>query len=71
MFLEVCVTSISSSKIGDLASAERTPLCSALGVGGVTPSYGLLEEAVHLDALPIHCLIRPRPGHCIYTSEEV
>jgi len=71
MLLEVCVTSISSIKKAALAGADRIELCSALGVGGVTPSYGLIEEAVHLDALPIHCLIRPREGHFIYTSEEV
>jgi copper homeostasis protein len=37
----------------------------------VTPSAGLILEAVKLNVLPIHCLIRPREGHFSYTPEEV
>jgi len=71
MIIEVCVTALNSIKNASKAGANRVELCSALGVGGVTPSAGLILEAVKLNVLPIHCLIRPREGHFSYTPEEV
>ena len=71
MIIEVCVTTLNSIKNAAKAGANRVELCSALGVGGVTPSAGLILEAVKLNVLPIHCLIRPREGHFSYTPEEV
>lgn len=71
MIIEVCVTALNSIKNAAKAGANRVELCSALGVGGVTPSAGLILEAVKLNVLPIHCLIRPREGHFSYTPEEV
>jgi copper homeostasis protein len=71
MILEVCASSIASVKNAAQAGADRIELCSALGVGGITPSKGLIAEAVALDLLPIYCLIRPREGHFIYTDSEV
>ena len=71
MIVEVCVSSIASIKNAARAGADRIELCSALGVGGISPSKGLIAEAVDLGVLPIHCLIRPREGHFIYTESEV
>ena len=71
MLVEVCVTSIASIKNAFFAGVDRVELCSALGTGGVTPSYGLIKESVELDILPVHCLIRPREGHFIYSIDEV
>ena len=71
MIVEVCASSIASVKNAAQAGADRIELCSALGVGGITPSKGLIAEAVALDLLPIYCLIRPREGHFIYTDSEV
>lgn len=71
MIVEVCVTSVRSIENAYRAGADRVELCSALGVGGITPSIGLLEQAVKLNKLPIHCLIRPREGHFIYDAKEI
>lgn len=71
MIVEVCASSIASVKNAAQAGADRIELCSALGVGGITPSKGLIAEAVALDLLPIYCLIRPREGHFIYSDSEV
>ncbi len=56
--------------------AQRIELCGALSVGGLTPSYGLLEQAVELatDAGAadfVHVLVRPRAGGFVYSADEV
>lgn len=71
MLVEVCSTSIQSIKNAALAGADRIELCTALELGGLTPSKGLLERAQELNLLDIHCLVRPRGGHFMYTDEEI
>ena len=53
--------------------AQRIELCSALEVGGLTPSAGLIKEARILTCrkVKLHILIRPRPGDYIYTRDEI
>jgi len=70
MLVEVCAASISSIKFAALAEADRIELCAALELGGLTPSAGFISEALKMDLLPIHCLIRPRQGHFYYNAEE-
>ena len=71
MLVEVCVSSMSSIKNAVTAGADRIELCSALELGGLTPSAGFIRQALDLNILPIHCLIRPRQGHFFYSSEEI
>ena len=71
MLVEVCVSSISSIKNAASSGADRIELCSALELGGLTPSSGFIKQAIDLNLLPIHCLIRPRQGHFFYSSEEI
>ena len=71
MRVEVCADSILSIQNASNAKVDRIELCSALEIGGLTPSYGLIREAIDLKLLPIHCLIRPRPGHFFYNHEEI
>lgn len=71
MLIEVCSTSLQSIKNAAYAGADRIELCSALALGGLTPSKGLLEKAQELNILDIHCLLRPRGGHFYYTDDEI
>ncbi|MEV6846425.1 copper homeostasis protein CutC [Actinoplanes sp. NPDC051411] len=51
---------------------DRIELCSALPVGGVTPSLGLVETAVAMPGMPpVHVLVRPRLGGFDYSPDEV
>ncbi|WP_315189828.1 copper homeostasis protein CutC [Capnocytophaga sputigena] len=70
MIYEICASSFESAKNAEIAGATRIELCSELGVGGVTPSYGLTKKV--MDELSIgNCvLIRPRSGNFTYTDEE-
>ncbi len=70
MLVEVCANSLESALIAQEAGADRIELCSELGVGGITPSYGLIKLAKERLNIPVHVLIRPRSGHFTYTDLE-
>jgi copper homeostasis protein len=70
MLVEVCANSLESALNAQEGGADRIELCSELGIGGVTPSYGLISSVKERLKIPIHVLIRPRSGHFTYTDFE-
>ena len=70
MLVEVCANSLESALNAEKAGADRIELCSELGVGGITPSYGLISAVKEQLTIPVHVLIRPRSGHFTYTDTE-
>lgn len=50
--------------------ADRVELCSALALGGLTPSAGLMAVAAECG-VPAYPLIRPRPGGFVFDAEEL
>ncbi len=70
MLVEVCANSLESAINAQKGGADRIELCSELGVGGITPSYGLLKAARGQISIPIHVLIRPRGGDFMYSESE-
>jgi len=71
VLLEVCVDSLESALAAEQGGAQRLELCAELGVGGVTPSAGLLAAVLEHVSLPIVVLVRPRSGDFLYTRAEV
>jgi copper homeostasis protein len=69
--LEIAVQDVTGARIASVAGANRVELCSALSLGGVTPSAGVIESVVHSVACPVHVLVRPRPGDFSYSRDEV
>lgn len=54
--------------------ADRIELCSALSVGGLTPSHGVMEYAgvaLTNPTTPVVAMVRPRAGDFVYTNEEL
>lgn len=50
--------------------ADRIELCCGLDVGGLTPSFGLMEKA-KLSGVETHVLIRPRAGDFMMTPADL
>lgn len=71
MKFELCIDSINSVAIASQAQVDRVELCSALHLGGLTPSYGLIKEALKFKNISHHLMIRPRAGNFIFNQNEV
>ena len=69
--LEVCVDSLASARAAVRGGADRLELCSALAIGGLTPSSALLEQIRAECDIPVRCLMRPRAGDFLYSREEI
>jgi hypothetical protein len=68
--LEIAVQSLQTAIAAEHAGADRIELCSNLQVGGTTPGLELLQQTRAAIKIPIHVLIRPRPGNFFYTARE-
>lgn len=68
--LEIAVASLEGARVAAGAGADRLELNSALELGGLTPSPGLLAEARAAVTIPIIAMVRPRPGGFCYTPDE-
>jgi copper homeostasis protein len=68
--VEIAVTSPVGARLASRAGAARVELCSALELGGITPSAALLRLAV-AEGIPVHALIRSRPGDFVYDEDEL
>lgn len=69
--LEICVDSYTSAMAAINGGADRLELCSALAVGGLTPSPALLQQIREVSDIPVRCLMRTRGGDFLYTPEEI
>ncbi len=71
VLLEICCGSIDDAIQADVGGADRVELCSALFLGGLTPSLGTLIEARQRVKIPVIMMVRPRSGGFCYTEAEM
>ena len=70
MILEIAANSVASALAAQQGGAGRVELCTALELGGLTPSHAqiaLVRERLHI---PLYVLIRPRAGDFLYNDIE-
>ena len=71
ILLECCVGSVESAVNAELGGAGRVELCSALELGGVTPSSAAIQLARERIDIPLFVLVRPRGGDFHYSPVEL
>lgn len=69
--IEICANSYESALAAQVGGADRIELCTALDLGGLTPSFGLLSLCKSSLSVPAFVLIRPRGGDFCYSPEEI
>jgi copper homeostasis protein len=68
--VEVCVGDGVGLAAAIAGGAQRIELCSALSVGGLTPSAGLMRLA-QACPVPVFPMLRPRAGSFVYDADEI
>lgn len=68
--LEIAANSLASALAAQEGGASRIELCSALELGGLTPSPGQVALVRDKLSIPVYVLIRPRAGDFAYAEEE-
>jgi copper homeostasis protein len=71
VLLEICCGSIDDAVEAERGGADRVELCSALFLGGLTPSIGTIQEAKRRLKIPVMVMVRPRGGGFGYTEAEM
>ncbi len=70
ILLEVCIDDPEGLRAAQTGGADRLELCSALGLGGLTPSPALVAMAAR-DGIAALAMIRPRAGDFVWTPAEI
>lgn len=69
--LEVCVDGLASAQAAEAGGADRIELCSALELGGLTPSLAMVEACRAALTIPLQVMLRPRAGDFCYSTAEL
>jgi copper homeostasis protein len=69
--VEAAVETLEEALAAKRAGADRIELCANLGVGGTTPSAGLIASVVQQVNHPVFVMIRPRGGDFVYAADEI
>lgn len=71
MTIEVCCDTVETAIAANELGAQRIELCSALLVGGLTPSFGLIKACVKATDLEVHVMIRHQEGDFILDQDDL
>ena len=67
--LELAVQDAAGVRVAAAVGVDRLELCTALAVGGLTASMGLIERAT-AGPVPVHVLVRPHAGGFDYDAAD-
>lgn len=68
--IEIAVTDYTTAKSAVEGGADRIELCTALSEGGITPSFGLIQQCRNDFTIALFPILRPRSGDFLYSEEE-
>jgi copper homeostasis protein len=68
--LEICVDDLAGVRAAAEGGADRIELCSALALGGLSPSPACAAAALE-SGLVVHAMVRPRAGDFVYSPDEL
>ena len=71
MDVELCAGSFNEALLAHEFRLKRIELCSALELGGLTPSSGLIKQCVQIPEAETHVMIRPRAGDFVYSEQVI
>ena len=71
VLVEIVCCTVDDARAAEGGGAGRIELCSALQVGGLTPSLGLLRAVREQTRLPIMAMVRPRPSGFCYAAYDL
>lgn len=70
ILFEVTIATVDDALAAVGGGADRLEVCSALEVGGLTPSLGLVEGLAGVTGAPLVALLRPRAGDFEFSRSE-
>ena len=68
--IEICVENTDGLIAAQNAGADRVELCASLLEGGLTPSAGMVSQALRVATIPFFAMVRPRGGDFLYSEVE-
>jgi copper homeostasis protein len=68
--LEVSVEGVDGLLVAQENGADRVELCASVLEGGITPSIGIVREALRRSRIPVFVIVRPRGGDFLYSEAE-
>ncbi|MDF2645127.1 MAG: copper homeostasis protein [Paenibacillus sp.] len=71
MLLEVIATTVRDALLAEQSGADRIELITGILEGGLTPSYGLIDEVVHSTNIPVQVMIRPHSQSFCYNQRDL
>jgi len=71
VLVEICSCSVEDVLESEKGGAQRVELCTALPLGGLTPTAATIFESKRLSKLPLMVMIRLRSGGFCYSEVEL
>lgn len=69
--VEICIDDPGGELAAQQGGADRVELCAIVASGGVTPSVGMVEQALEQTTLAVQVLVRPRSGDFVHDDDEI
>ena len=68
--VEVSIEGVDGLLVAQENGADRVELCASVLEGGITPSIGMVREALRRARIPVFVIVRPRGGDFLYSEAE-